>query len=89
MPNIAQAKKRDKQNKKIYLRNKSQRSEMRTLIKQFLVQIKDKNLEQAKSIFQQTSKRLHQLASKNIIKKNKASRLTSRLNKKLKDLATA
>ena len=89
MPNIAQAKKRDKQNKKIYLRNRSQRSEMRTLIKQFLVEIKDKNLEKAKVNFQKAVKRLHQLAGKKLIKKNKASRITSRLNKKLKGLSAA
>ena len=89
MPNIAQAKKRDKQNKKIYIRNRSQKSEMRTLIKKFLIEIKEGNLENAQTNFKITVKRMQQLASKKVIKKNKAARLTSRLNKKLKVLATA
>lgn len=89
MPNIAQAKKRVKQNEKANLRNRSQRSEMRTLIKMFLIEIKEQNLDSAKAAFQKTVKRLQQLAGKKVIKKNKAARLTSRMNKKLKVLATS
>lgn len=87
MPNIAQAKKREKQNIKINARNRSLRSEMRTLIKQFLAEISSNNKEQAASIFKKSVKRLQQFASKNIIKKNKAARITSRLNKKLKAIS--
>lgn len=87
MPNIAQAKKREKQNIKINSRNRSQRSEMRTLVKQFLVEVNGKNVEQAQKAFKQTVKRLQQFASKNLIKKNKAARVTSRLNKKLKAIS--
>lgn len=89
MPNTVQAEKRVRQNIKTNLLKRSQRGEMRTLIKQFLTLINDKNLEQAKESFKGLTKRLHQLASKKVIKQNKASRLTSRLNKKLKELATA
>lgn len=89
MPNIVQAKKRMRQNSVINSRNRSQKSEMRTLIKQMLSAIAEKNLDKSKSCFKIIAKRLQQLASKKLIKKNKAARLTSRLNKKLKSLATA
>lgn len=86
MPNTSQSEKRVRQNIKTNFLKKSQRGEMRTLIKQFLTLIGDNNPEKAKDSFKIVVKRLQQLASKKVIKKNKASRLTSRLNKKLKNL---
>lgn len=89
MPNTVQAIKRARQNIKTNLLKSSQRSEMRTMIKQYLSLINEQDAEKAKTVLKNVVKRLQQLASKKVIKKNKAARLTSRLNKKLKNLVTA
>lgn len=89
MANSPQAKKRIRQSTKRRLLNASQRSAMRTKIKKLLKLLKEKSLDQAKLAFQEAVKSIDTLAGKNTVDKNKASRIKSRLNKRLKKAASA
>ena len=83
MANSKSAEKRARQNKKRYELKHAQRSMMRTAVKRVekAVEIKDKN---KKETFKTTQALLDNLANKGVIHKNKAARLKSRLNKKIK-----
>lgn len=87
MANTAQAKKRVRQAQKARARNASQRSAMRTVVKKVLkaIEAKDKNL--ANETFRYATAVLDRSASKGLIHKNKAARLKSRINAKIKALA--
>lgn len=87
MPNNKQAIKRTRQAEAANLRNKSDRSKMRTTIKKLLQSISEKNLTAAKVLFSQTQKVLDTLAKKNVIAANTASRYKKRLNSKVKAIA--
>lgn len=82
MANTAQATKRAHQNKQRAAHNGSQRSKLRTSIK---------NLRKAKSAdlqaFQQTASVIDKSATKGLIHKNKAARLKSRLNRSIRKQA--
>jgi len=83
MANSKSAEKRARQNKKRYELKHAQRSMMRTAVKRVekAVETKDKN---KKVTFKTTQAVLDNLANKGVIHKNKAARLKSRLNKKIK-----
>ena len=87
MANSAQAKKRARQNIKRHAHKKAQRSELRTKIKQVLHAVKEGNKDLMASSLKAVASGLDKMASKGIIHKNKASRLKSRLNKKVKAAA--
>ena len=76
MANSKSAEKRARQNKKRYELKHAQRSVVRTAVKRVekAVGTKDKNIKAV----------LDNLANKGVIHKNKAARLKSRLNKKIK-----
>jgi small subunit ribosomal protein S20 len=81
--NTAQAKKRARQNKARALHNTSQRSTLRTAIKKTLRSIQEGG-ETASSTYKEMTILLDRYAGKKIIHANKAARLKSRINKKLK-----
>ena len=83
MANSKSAEKRARQNKKRYELKHAQRSMMRTAVKRVekAVQTNDKN---KKEKFKTTQAVLDNFANKGVIHKNKAARLKSRLNKKIK-----
>ena len=87
MANIKSAIKRAKQNVKRRLHNASARSMYRTYIKNVLkaVQAGDKDL--AKSAFLKAQSIVDKAAGKKLIHKNKASRIKSRLNARVKAMA--
>lgn len=87
MANSAQAKKRAKQAAKARLRNVAQRSAMRTAVKKVIhaVELKDKPTAQA--AYTAAVSALDKAACKGLIHKNKAARLKSRLNVKVKAIA--
>lgn len=87
MPNSHQAGRRVKQADAANLKNKSDRSKMRTSIKKLLVSIANKKVEEAKAQFPSVQKVLDTLAKKRVIPKNTASRYKSRLNSKIKEIA--
>lgn len=84
MANTVQAKKRAKQSQKRALRNMSKRSSMRTAVKKTLKAVQSKNQETAKEIFHDTAILADRMAGKGIIHPNKAARIKSRLNKRLR-----
>ena len=88
MANSAQARKRARQGEKRRIRNASQRSMARTYIKRVNAAIEAKNVEEANSAFVQAVPVNDKMITKGILHKNQAARYKSRLNKKIKDLAS-
>ena len=88
MANSAQARKRARQGEKRRIRNASQRSMARTYIKRVNAAIEAKNIEEANDAFVQAVPVIDKMISKGIIHKNQAARYKSRLNKKIKVLAS-
>lgn len=83
MAHSLSAKKRIRQNLKRRLRNQMRKSMLKTEIKKYLAMIKEKAVENAEEQLKKIYKKLDQVAAKGTIHKNKASRLKSRLTRKL------
>ena len=83
MANSAQARKRVRQANKQRLHHTAQRSRMRTLVKNVLASIQEKNAELAKPAFLKMQAYVDSLVNKGLLHRNKAARLKSRLNKRL------
>lgn len=83
MANTAQAKKRVRQAEKARLLNASQRSAMRTAVKKVLKAIEEGNQALIQQAYSTATSLLDRAARKGLIHKNKASRLKSRLNKRI------
>lgn len=88
MANSPQARKRARQNDKRRAHNASLRSLVRTKIKQVVAAIDGGNADQARAALESAVPVIDRMANKGIIKKNKASRHKSRLNAKVKALAS-
>lgn len=88
MANSPQAIKRVRQNEKRTFRNRVPHSRMRTAIKKLLKMIAS-NDQQAATDFPKIAKLIDKTASKGVINQNKAARLKSRLNKKIRLLKEA
>ena len=86
MANIKSAIKRARQNLKRNALKSSQRAATRTAIKAVLSAIDQNDKDTAKTALAKAEKTLDTMASKKVIKKNKASRTKSRLSKKVKAL---
>ncbi len=87
MPNNRQAERRVVKSEAANMRNRQDRSRMRTNIKSLLIAISAKESEKAKGLFTQVQKLMDILAKKNIIPKNRASRYKQRLNARLKAIS--
>jgi len=85
--NSPQARKRAKQNTVRRLRNHSQRSTVRTAIKKLDAAIEAGDIEKAKEAFQSSASMIDKATSKGLHHKNRAARLKSRLNKRVKEMA--
>ena len=88
MANSKQAIKRSKQNDKHRQRNQSRRASMRTSIKSFLKAIQDGDHDAAKGAYRQATASIDGTVAKGLQHKNRAARLKSRLNARLKQLAS-
>lgn len=86
MANTKQAKKRARQNDTRRTRNASQRSEMRTYLKQVTKAVQEGNTALATSLYKKSASIVDRLANKGLIHQNKASRHKSRLNAHLKSM---
>lgn len=84
MANSPQAKKRAKQNEKRHLHNMSLKSRARTLLKKTMKLIEQGDRETAQSTYVKTVSAFGSLVNKKLVSKNKASRVASRLNARLK-----
>ena len=83
MPNIKSAKKRVKVIEKKTLRNNMIKSAYKTAIKKFDEAVNAGNVEEAKVLFSEATKKIDQACSKGVIVKNTAARKKSSLSKKL------
>ena len=83
MPNIKSAKKRDKVIEKKTLRNNMIKSAYKTAVKKFEQAIEAGNIEEAKTLFSEATKKIDQACTKGVIVKNTAARKKSCLSKKL------
>ncbi len=84
MANSAQARKRARQAEKHRQLNASQRSKMRTFVKNVQKAIDAGDAEAAKAAYDQAAPALDSAAGKGLIHKNKAARQKSRLNQHVK-----
>ena len=82
MPNIKSAKKRVKIIEKKTLRNNMIKSAYKTAVKKFEEAVKAGNVEEAKVLFSEATKKIDQACTKGVIVKNTASRKKSLLSKK-------
>ena len=89
MPNIKSAKKRVKIIEKKTLRNYMIKSAYKTAIKKFEATLEAGNLEEAKVLFSEATKKIDQACSKGVIVKNTAARKKSNLAKKLNAASVA
>ncbi len=89
MANTAQTRKRARTSEQRRQLISPMRARMRTLIKQFLASVEEGQLDAAKTHFAAVTSTVDRLARKKIIHKNRAARIKSRLNKRLKALALA
>tara|TARA_B100000683_G_scaffold187697_1_gene180984 strand:- start:9 stop:272 length:264 start_codon:yes stop_codon:yes gene_type:complete len=85
--NIKSAQKRARQAVKLRAHNMDLRSKLRTKIKNVINLIGQNNKEEASKAFKDAMPVIDSMVNKGIIKKNKAARHKSRLNKKIKNLA--
>ena len=83
MPNIKSAKKRVKIIEKKTLRNNMIKSGYKSAVRKFEQAIEAGNIEDAKVLFSQATKKIDQACSKGVIVKNTAARKKSNLSKKL------
>lgn len=83
MPNIKSAKKRVKVIEKKTLRNNMIKSSYRTAVRKFEEAIEAGNIEEAKKLFSDATKKIDQACTKGVIVKNTAARKKSSLSKKL------
>ncbi len=88
MANSPQAKKRARQNDAARLHNASLRSMVRTYLKKVDAAIEAGDAEAAKAAYDSAVPVLDRIADKGIFHKNKAARHKSRLNAKIKALAS-
>ena len=83
MPNIKSAKKRVKVIEKKTLRNNMIKSAYKTAVKKIEQAIEAGNIEEAKTLFSEATKKIDQACTKGVIVKNTAARKKSGLSKKL------
>lgn len=87
MANSPQARKRAKQNSVRRLRNHSQRAAVRTAIKKLDAAIVAGNQDEAKAAYESSVSMIDKATTKGLHHKNRAARLKSRLNKRVKEMA--
>ena len=86
--NSPQARKRARQNDKRRARNASLRSLVRTKIKQVIAAADTGNTDDARAAYDSAVPVIDRMANRGIIKKNKAARHKSRLNARVKAMAS-
>lgn len=86
MANSPSSKKRARQQEKRRQHNAGQRSMVRTYIKKVTAQIEGGNYEEAQTAFQAAVPAVDSMVNKGILPKNRAARIKSRLNARVKAL---
>ena len=83
MANLASAKKRIKQNERNRIRNRARKNKIKTDTRRFQDAVHDGNLDAAKELLVQVTKKIDQTAAKGTLHKNTAARKKSRLARHL------
>ena len=86
MPNTKSAKKRLRQNFDRRAQNRSLRSDVRTQCRKVREAIKAADVEKAEAEFRLATKKLDRAGARNILHRNAAARLKSRMSAKIKAL---
>tara|TARA_Y100001970_G_C14251975_1_gene872508 strand:- start:5378 stop:5647 length:270 start_codon:yes stop_codon:yes gene_type:complete len=81
--------KRIRQDFKRTIRNRSLKSDVRTVIKKFRVILENKDIEKARESFPQVQKNIDKAVSKGILHKKTGARYKSRLGLSISKLATS
>lgn len=89
MPNSKSATKELRKSHSRRLRNRAQRSSLRTIVKKVRTAAEAQDREGAEQAFRTAAKKLDQAAAKNLIHRNTAARTKSRLSKLLRTTFTA
>ena len=84
MPNTKSAKKRLRQNIVRRYRNRSIKSDLRTQLRKLHVALKDGSIEQSEKQFRLVAQKVDRAAENNIIHPNRAGRIKSRLQRRMK-----
>lgn len=84
MANHKDALKRDRQSKKLRLKNRSNRAEMRTSLKAVREAVAEGDSQNAAEALRNAQSLLHRLAGKGVVHANKADRLIGRLTAAVK-----
>jgi len=87
MANHKSAKARIRRNNKKSIINSSRRSRVRTFVKKVLAAVSENNKELAQANFKVAESEMMRAARKGVFDSNQASRIISRLSKKVKALA--
>ena len=87
MANIKSQIKRNRQNEKRRLRNKSVKSSLKTAIRKFNEAVQSGDAETAQTLLRTASRKLDQAASKGVIHKNQAANRKSAIAKRHESLA--
>ena len=88
MANIKSQIKRNKQNEKRRLRNKSVRSSLKTAIRKFDAAVESGDTDTASALLRDASRQLDKAASKGVIHKNQAANRKSSIAKRLQSAAS-
>jgi small subunit ribosomal protein S20 len=83
---LKSSQKRERQNEKRRMRNRSYKSKARTLVRKALLAIEEQNLDSAREATNAAVKALDKAAAKGVIHKNNASRRKGRLMTRLSAL---
>ncbi len=89
MPNTASSKKRLRQNEKLRLHNRAQRSKLRGQLRRVRDAVKAGDSDAAQTEMRLAQKSIDQAAAKNLLHRNTAARTKSRLVKMVKAIGQA
>ncbi len=84
MPNTKSAKKRHRQSLQRRAKNRAVKSTLRTQIKKVLAAVTAQDTAASDAAFREAAKKLDRAASANVIHKNRAARIKSRLSTRVK-----
>ena len=87
MANIKSQIKRNRQNEKRRMRNKSVKSSLKTAVRKFHEATESGNTDTASALMREASRQLDRAVSKGVIHKNQAANRKSAISKKLQSLA--
>ncbi|HSH40538.1 MAG TPA: 30S ribosomal protein S20 [Arenicellales bacterium] len=89
MANSPQARKRARQNESRRLHNASQRSAVRTSVKEVLKQVQAHNVEGARDAYRRATSLIDKAVRRGHHHRNRAARLKSRLNERVRQISVS